>query len=87
MSNTTNNYLTLNKETIENIKLMNDETFIQYVRNNFLAIENLIIYNPITLKKGQIHPEEILSIIMSENFDEEDGIDTTILRDYLTNKL
>ena len=78
---------TINQETIEKIKLMNDETFIQYVRDNFATIENFIINNPITLKKGQIHPEEILSLIMTENIDEEDGIDTTILRNYLANKV
>jgi hypothetical protein len=79
--------LTLPTETIEKIKLMNDNSFIDYIRTNYDLIEQIIYSIPKHLyKKGQIHPEEIFSIIMSETIDEEDGIDTTILRDYLIKK-
>ena len=80
--------VTLPIETIETIKLMNDESFIHYIRNNCDLIENIIYSMPKnSYKIGQIHPEEIFSIIMTETLDEkEDGIDTTILRNYLINK-
>ena len=79
--------VTLPIETIETIKLMNDESFIHYIRNNCDLIENIIYSMPKnSYKPGQIHPEEIFSIIMTETIDEDDEIDTTILRNYLINK-
>ena len=65
---------------------MNDEDFIEYVKENCDNIENIIINNPVNnMKKGQIHPEEIFSIIMSVNSYED--IDVTILRDFLINNM
>lgn len=85
--NTNITSLTLPKEIIDKIKLMNDKSFINYIRNNCNLIEDIIYSIPKNLyKKGQIHPEEIFSIIMTETIDEEDEINTTILRDYLINK-
>lgn len=79
--------VTLPIETIETIKLMNDESFIHYIRNNCDLIENIIYSMPKnSYKPGQIHPEEIFSIIMTETINEDDEIDTTILRNYLINK-
>jgi hypothetical protein len=79
--------VTLPIETIETIKLMNDESFIHYIRNNCDLIENIIYSMPKnSYKIGQIHPEEIFSIIMTETINEDDEIDTTILRNYLINK-
>ena len=86
-SNILNTSVTLPIETIETIKLMNDESFIQYIKNNYDLIENIIYSIPKDIyKPGQIHPEEIYNIIMDDSYDKEDGIDITILRDYLLNK-
>ena len=90
MATNTNN-VSLSKETIENIKLMNDKEFITYVRNNWKIVENIIYSIPKNIyKKGQIHPEEIFNIIISEDYDNDNENDNyitiNILRDYLINK-
>ena len=96
MASNSNN-VSLSKETIENIKQMNDKEFFTYVRNNWETIENIIYSIPKNLyKKGQIHPEEIFNIIITEDYDEgndegndddnDDDITINILRDYLINK-
>ena len=79
--------ITLDKETIEKIKLMNDKSFIHYIRNNADFIKQIMHSIPINLyKRGHTHPRDIFSIIILENIDEEYGIDLTILQDYLINK-
>jgi len=88
MSAASQNNVSLSKETIIQIQKMNDLSFIKYVRENFEIIENIIYSIPKHIfKKGQIHPEEIFSIIMSDNADYEDDIDPTILRNYLIKDL
>ena len=92
-SNSNSNNISLSKENIENIKQMNDKEFIKYVRNNWETIENIIYsIHKNSYKSGQIHPEEIFNIIISEDYDEGDyndndnDINVNILRDYLINK-
>ena len=85
MNSTFNTNLTLLQNTKNKIKTMNDKEFIEYVRTNYEVIENMINNIPKNMYKlGQIHPEEIFSIIMSETIDEEDGIDPSVLRNYLS---
>jgi hypothetical protein len=68
----------------DKIKNMNDNEFIEYVKSNYEFIENIIINIPKNMyKKGQIHPEEIFSIIMTETIDADD-IDPSVLRNYLS---
>ena len=68
----------------DKIKNMNDNEFIEYVKANYEFIENIIINIPKNMyKKGQIHPEEIFSIIMTETIDADD-IDPSVLRNYLS---
>ena len=89
MSVASQNSVSLTKETIIQIQKMNDLSFIKYVRENFEIIENIIYSIPKNIfKKGQIHPEEIFSIIISaDNADDDDDIDPTILRNYLIKDL
>ena len=73
-------------ETITTIKNMNDKQFIQYVRENYDTIENIINNIPKNMfKQGQIHPTEIFNIIVAVNVYDEDDIDPSILQNYLIN--
>jgi len=86
MSTASQNNVSLPKETIIQIQNMNDLSFIKYIRENFEIIENIIYSIPKNIyKKGQIHPEEIFNIIMSDNsYDDYDNdIDPSVLQNYL----
>ena len=77
----------LTNKMITKIKDMNDIQFIQYVRENYDIIENIINSIPKNMyKQSQIHPTEIFNIIVAVNIDDEDDIDPKVLQNYLVNR-
>ena len=76
----------LTNKMITKIKDMNDKQFIQYVKENYDIIENIINSIPKNMyNQGQIHPTEIFDIIVAVNSNDENDIDPKVLQKYLVN--